>query len=352
MENSFLKKSSLALGLLLSISPLVQAEAPASALDDPTVLQKLLQMINKQAVAKSSPVVDSEALNDPEVMQKLLQVMAQQSAANQQQSLPVDTTEVMNDPAVMEKLLQTIKVSKQPEANAFEDPAMMAKLLGTMKTSETTASATTVATNALDDPSVMQGLLPLVAGTVVEQPAEIFEPVPHTLNFDDSLPEQLGMIGMSLTQQTSATFGDQLVFGGNLRYHLTDRFDALLNIELGMSSFGNPTIYNSDGSEAMKKNASFRTISTGIGYSLLNGIASTNGKTFIPWQLNLEGMVGEQFTGGSNGLYSSVGTSLHFMLDEYWLGTTTRYFYVDDSVLNKAGTHRGLQWGIEFGFYY
>ena len=321
MENSFLKKSGLTLGFLLSISPLVQAEESDSALDNPAVLQQLLKLIAEKA--ETTPVVNSDALNDPAIMQKLL---SQLKAAQQE---PVADASLFDDPKLMEKLLG--KIAEAEKANAVE-PA---------------------APSALDSGDVLVGLLPLMAGIETETPAEIFEPVPYTYSFDDSLPEQKGMIGLSLAQQSSDTFGEQLVFGGNFRYHLTDRFDALLNIELGLTSLGNGTIYKSDGTTvALEENASFRSITTGIGYSLLKGIASTGNDTFIPWQLNVEGLVGEQFSGSSHGLYTGVGATVQFLLDDYWIGTSTRYFNVDDSVLNKAGTHRGLQWGINFGFYY
>ena len=85
---------------------------------------------------------------------------------------------------------------------------------------------------------------------------------------------------------------------------------------------------------------------------MLNGISSLDGETYVPWKLSADLLLGEQFTGGSQGLYYGIGTSLQILKDDFWYGLDTRYFRVNDDTLNKVGTHRGLQWGLAFGFYY
>ncbi|MFK4753644.1 hypothetical protein [Oceanobacter antarcticus] len=325
MENSFLKRSSLALGFLLAASSIAAAETSPSTFDDPAVLQKLLGMVADKAKSDAK--------------------------------LAPGNAEALNDPKVLEKLLHMVQKETPPASSAFDNPAMMEKLLSRMAQMGTEKSymADEVAVNtssALDGASVMQGLLPLVGVSAVPRTAEIFEPIPRTFDFSDGIPEQKALIGMSLGQQTSAEYGDSLLFGGSVRYHLTDRLDALASIDLGLTSFGNQTIKDDNGNTELKEHAAFRVITAGIGYSLLKGITSIDGETFLPWQLNVDGVIGEQFTGSSHGMYLGVGTSLQVMMGDYWIGTDTRYYHVDDEVLNQEGSHRGLQWSIAVGFYY
>jgi hypothetical protein len=387
MENSFLKRSSLALGFLLAASSIAAAETSPSSFDDPAVLQNLLSLVADKAKADAALAPGNpDALNDPRVLEKMLSVVADKAKADAE--LAPGNPNALNDPSVFEKMLSVVSEKAKADEkmlpgnpNAINDPRVFEKMLSMVP------DKTPTATSALDNPAmmekilsqmaqldseqsymadevpvdtsailggqdVMQGMLPLIGAYATPHTAEIFEPIPRTFDFSDGIPEQTMLIGMSLGQQTSAEYGDSLLFGGSIRYHLTDRLDALGNIDLGMTSLGNPAILDSNGNTELKEKSAFRIITAGLGYSLLKGITSVNGETFLPWQLNVDGLIGEQFTGSSHGMYLGVGTSLQVMMGDYWIGTETRYYHVDDEVLNQEGSHRGLQWSIAVGFYY
>ncbi|MDO6680926.1 hypothetical protein Q4551_01360 [Oceanobacter sp. 5_MG-2023] len=356
MENSFLKRSSLALGFLLAASSIAAAETSPSSIDDPAVLQNLLSLVADKAKADAELAPGNpDALNDPRVLEKMLRVVAEKAKADAE--LAPGNPDALNDPRVLEKMLSMVPQKEPTEVSAFDNPAMMETILAQMAqlSSEQSYMADEVPTDpssVLNGANIMQGILPLAGVAATPRTAEIFEPIPRTFDFSDGIPEQTMLIGMSLGQQTSAEYGDSLLFGGSIRYHLTDRLDALGNIELGLTSFGNPTIEDDDGNVDLKEHSSFRAITAGLGYSLLKGITSLDGETFLPWQLNVDGLIGEQFTGSSHGMYLGVGTSLQVMMGDYWIGTETRYYHVDDEVLNQEGSHRGLQWSIAVGFYY
>jgi hypothetical protein len=365
MENSFLNRSSLVLGILLAVSPIASAESETSALDmnSPDVLKNLLGELGKKtnqqaATAKNQRYVaptDSSLLNSPGIMQKLFPLIAQKTAPV---AGPTDSS-ALDDPGIMQKLFplmaqKTASTATPADSSALNDPAVMASLLGVVKQSEqaNSVAATQVQPTVLDDATILQGLLPLMAGSDEPESAEIFEPTPRVFSFNDTIPSRHGLVGFGFTQQSSAVFGEHTMVSGSMRYHVSDNWDALLGLELGVNSFGNPAITDSSGHVEMSKDSSFRVLNTGIGYTLLNGLTSFDGETYVPWKLNADVVLGEQFTGGSHGIYYGFGTSLQILREDYWIGAETRYFRVNDAVLNKVGTHRGLQWGLAVGFYY
>jgi len=364
MENPFLNRSSAILGFLLAVSPLANAETSGSSLDNPEVLKHILSLVSKKAetiddgIDREYRLGDSGSLNNPEVLGSLLKMVPRG---------PLKTGEgnpdAVNNGSVLAGVLGLLATPEDEngpaagpagDAERLNNSAIMESLVGMMAqmdTGESQMEEVATASLVLNDPSVLQGILPLIAAGAPGVSSEIFEPTPRTFNFVDNVPQRYGTLGLSLGQQTSSSFGDAATLGVSSRYHLTERWDALLVGTIGMTQLNNPEI-TSGTRTLMEKNESFYSIAAGGSYSLLKGITSFNGDTYLPWQLSGDLLVGEQYTGSSHGLYTSVGASLSVMLDEYWIGTETRYYQVDDDVLNNVGQHRGLQWNIAVGFYY
>lgn len=362
MENPFLNRSSAILGFLLAVSPLANAETSgSSSLDNPEVLKQILSLVSKKAATVNDGIDreyrlgDANSLNNPEVLGLLLKMVPKG---------PVKTGEgnpdSVNNASVLAGILGLMAVPEgeaagpQGDAEKLNNSAIMQSLVGMMAQMDTGASRMEEIpspTLVLDDPAILQGILPLIAAGAPGVTSEIFEPTPRTFNFVDNVPQRHGTLGLSLGQQTSSEFGDAAILGASARYHLTERWDALFVGTIGMTQLSNPEI-KSGTRTLMDKNESFYSFAAGASYSLLKGITSFNGDSFLPWQLSTDVLVGEQFTGNSHGLYTSVGASLSVMFDEYWVGTETRYYQVDDEVLNEVGQHRGLQWSIAVGFYY
>ena len=335
MENPFLNRSSLVLGLFLAVAPLANAATDDSTLNNPEVLKNLLGELGKKTRQNAAvtgartyvPPSDSKALDNTSVMQSLFPLLA----AQQKATAPEANPDTLNDPAVMASLLGEIRKSQQAE-----EPV-----------------ASNEATTVLDDAAVMQSLLPLMAGEPAPDSAEIFEPTPRELGFNDTIPTRNGLIGFGIARQASTAYGEHTLVTGSMRYHVSDNWDALFGAELSVDSLDNPEITDGSGKVVMSAGRSFRVLNAGMGYTLLNGLTSFDGgETYVPWKLNADALLGQQFTGGSNGIYYGFGTSLQILKDDYWIGAETRYFRVNDDVLNKVGTHRGLQWGLAVGFYY
>ena len=361
MENPFLNRSSAILGFLLAVSPIANAETSGSSasLDNPDVLKQILSLIEKKAQAPDDGINreyrlgNPDSLNNPAVLGSLFRQLPK---------TPLKTgegnPEAVNDHNVLAGLLGLLKQQEvAPPAGdpeALNDSSIMQNLVGLMSQMDTGNSSMqdpSALTAALNDPSILQGILPLIAAGSPGVSSEIFEPTPRTFNFVDNVPQRSGTLGLSLGQQTSSNFGDAAILGANARYHLTERWDALFSATLGMTQLSTPEITSGTRTE-MKKNEAFYSFGAGASYGLLKGITSFNGKEYLPWQLSTDFLIGEQYTGSSHGLYTSIGASLSVMFDDYWVGTETRYYQVDDEVLNKVGQHRGLQWSIAVGFYY
>lgn len=363
MENPFLNRSSAILGFLLAVSPLANAETSgSSSLDNPEILKQVLSLVSKKAATVNDGIDreyrlgNADSLNSPEILGSLLKLVPRG---------PVRTGEgnpdSVNNVSVLAGVLGLIKTPEQEgvtgpkgDAEKLNNSVIMQSLVGMMAQMDTGASRMEEVpspTLVLNDPSILQGILPLMATGAAGVTSEIFEPTPRTFNFVDNVPQRYGTLGLSLGQQTSSEFGDAAILGVSGRYHMTERWDALFVGTVGMTQLSNPEI-KSGTRTLMDKNESFYSFAAGASYSLLKGITSFNGDSYLPWQLSTDVLVGEQFTGNSHGLYTSVGASLSVMFDEYWVGTETRYYQVDDEVLNKVGQHRGLQWSIAVGFYY
>ncbi len=364
MENPFLNRSSAILGILLAVSPFASAENSSSALDNPEILKHILSLVSKKAESSDSGIDreyrlgDSNSLNNPAVLGSILKMVPK---------TPLKTgkgdPDAINDGNVLAGIIGLLAA---PDSDAAKGPAgdpeqlnnqaIMQSLMGMMSQIDTGNSSLqdVNSTNALlNDPAILQGILPLIAAGAPGVTDEIFEPTPRTFTFVDDVPQRYGMLGLSLGQQTSSSFGDAALLGASFRYHLTDRWDAMFISNIGMTQLGNPEITNDSGTRVLlDKNESFYSFAAGASYGLLKGITSFNGKEYLPWQLSTDFLVGEQYTGNSHGLYLSVGASMSIMFDEYWVGTETRYYQVDDEILNEVGQHRGLQWSIAVGFYY
>ena len=360
MENPFLNRSSVILGFLLAVSPIAYAEeTTGTALDNPEVLKQILSLVAKKAetpgggIKREYQLGNSDSLNNAAVMTALVKKLPRVRRAGD--------ADAANNANVIAGVLGLIEkpesaVGKGPagKAEALNDAAVMQSLVGLMSqidTGNSTLQDPQEVNEALNDPSILQGILPLLATGASGISSEIFEPTPRTFNFVDNVPQRYGTLGLSLGQQTSSHFGDAAVLGTSVRYHLTERWDALFVGTIGMTQLSTPEITSGTKTE-MEKNESFYSFAAGASYGLLKGITSINGETYMPWQLSTDFLIGEQYTGDSHGLYTGIGASLSVMFDEYWVGTETRYYQVDDEVLNKVGQHRGLQWSIAVGFYY
>lgn len=332
MENPFLNRSSLVLGLFLAVAPLANAATDDSTLDNPEVLKNLLDVLGKKADTDAANGQGSSYLpasaaasapGDVDTIEQLLPLISSKEPAPEETAAPIDES------LIIQSMLVEVEKANEREALA-------------------------AATAPVDEESAIASLLPLVDSQEPEiLTDEIFEPTARNLGFNDTIPTRNGLFGFGIARQASTAFGEHTLVTGSMRYHVSENWDALLGAEVSVDSLDNPEITDGSGTVLMSSGRTFRVLNAGLGYTLLNGLTSFDGgQTYVPWKLNADAVLGQQFTGGNNGMYYGFGTSLQILKDDYWIGIDTRYFRVNDDVLNKVGTHRGLQWGLTAGFYY
>lgn len=93
-------------------------------------------------------------------------------------------------------------------------------------------------------------------------------------------------------------------------------------------------------------------VATGPGLALLRGSGQLFGGDFQPWQLGIELLVGDQFTGSSSGSYVGLGLDWQFQSVTWWGALDWRFYQVNDSLLQASGVAGGMQAGLIVGRYF
>ncbi|WP_419810397.1 hypothetical protein [Bacterioplanoides sp.] len=192
-------------------------------------------------------------------------------------------------------------------------------------------------------------LTPLMA----EELTDIYQPrvLSAGVSADASIDENLGSWGIGIAQIAQQNLSSSLALNAGARYFAGERWHVLAGVQI--AQFSDRVIRNDQGEVLVKKDVTSVLINTGLGYQLLQGSASFDGSRTYPWQLALEGYVGEQFSGKSSGLYYGLGTSWQLQLDERsWVSLDFKNFAISDDNLKQAEVERGIQWGVSFGSYY
>lgn len=402
MENTFVIRSKQFLALVVvwaTFSVDILAEEP-SALEDAEVLQGLLGVFNSGSTSEESSNNQSEGGESEQLLlQGLLDAFEEEGGA----ALAVEEEEpkLVAEPLPEEQ--QEPEIYFDAEGDAEVDQAVLNQLFGVLEkraAEDDLSSQGDVVEprgyGALDDASILGGLLndmeddqktdalfgeADVLGSLLDlggsedleaegyfndmdlvgsmldfvsedRENDIFESEPQSYDFTDEVIERQGKYGFTALYQSSPTYSDGLLITANAQHMLGESLYGLIEAQVSLSPLSNPNIRDGSGKVILGKNAYYYSLVAGVGYPLFRGMAISDENTYLPWQISVKGLMGQQFTGSSQGLYLGTGLAIEFLKDNYWYGLESRYFYVDDESLNKVGAFRGLQIGGSIGFYY
>lgn len=166
----------------------------------------------------------------------------------------------------------------------------------------------------------------------------------------ENIPQRYGSWGIGIAQQAQDNLSGRTAFYINGRWFAGERWYLL-----GMAQyapFNGDEIRNGSGQILFSAGEQANVLAAGVGYAFLQGTASLNGQVSYPWQVAVEGLLGEQYTGDSSGRYSGLAFSWQILADHYWLATEWRTYQSDDSRLDSLNVNKGMQWGISFGSYF
>ena len=169
------------------------------------------------------------------------------------------------------------------------------------------------------------------------------------------LPEQQPsvrswLLGVGLVDQHADNFDARRLLSAQARLPLTDYWYLMAGMEYGVLS--DDPVKREDGVAVLVSNTTTLALYSGLGAPLLRGIVKTPGGTYAPWQVGVEGLLGEQVTGDQSGRYVGAGINMTLMLQSFWLASDWRWFNVDDEALKAAGIHQGVQLGLSAGVWF
>jgi hypothetical protein len=166
----------------------------------------------------------------------------------------------------------------------------------------------------------------------------------------ERIDSNLGTWGFGIGQVAQENLPANMAFNFSGRYFAGERWYLLAALQ--MAEFSDRVINDNNGDVLVKQDVTSVLATTGLGYQLLQGSASFSGQTTYPWQLGVEGYLGEQYTGDSSGRYLGVGVSWQLMFGQRWLALEWKNFQIDDDNLQQADVSKGIQWGLSFGSFY
>lgn len=403
MENTFVIRSKQFLALIFALATYsvdVLAEE-SNALEDAEVLRGLLGVFNSGSSSEES---NRDQGNGGESDQLLLQGLLDAFEGQGEAAQPIEEEgpKLVVEPSELESEKEP-DIYFDAESDAEVDQAVLNQLFGILekRAEEDDLSSKDGAVEprgygALDDVNVLGGLLndmeddqktdalfgeADVLGSLLDlggsedleaegyfndldlvgsmldfvsedRESDIFESEPQSYDFTDEIIERQGKYGFTTLYQSSPTYSDGLVVTASAQHMLGESLYGLVEAQVSLSPLSNPNIRDGSGKVILGKNAYYYSILAGVGYPLFRGMAISDESNYLPWQISVKGLIGQQFTGSSQGLYLGTGLAIEFLKDNYWYGLESRYFYVDDESLNKVGAFRGLQIGGSIGFYY
>jgi hypothetical protein len=155
-------------------------------------------------------------------------------------------------------------------------------------------------------------------------------------------------VGGLLQSPSQMDSRNALVF--EARYLASSSWYLLANLEYGR--FNDELLSTPAGQPVIAAQQSASVIAAGVGLSLLRGTGQLLNGDIRPWQISLELLAGEQYTGASSGRYSAAGLGWQMLGNEWWLGLDWRVYKVDDSLLKAAGVDQGMQGSVLLGRYF
>ncbi|MCT7359814.1 hypothetical protein [Thalassolituus pacificus] len=191
--------------------------------------------------------------------------------------------------------------------------------------------------------------LPLLS---VAETTDIYQPRIKVAGLEQSenISRRYGSWGIGVAQQAQDNLSGRTALNISARWFAGERWYLLGTAQY--APFNRDEIRNGSGQVLLESGEQANVLAGGVGYAFLQGTASLNGHMSYPWQVAVEGLLGEQYTGDSSGRYSGLAFSWQLLGDDYWLATEWRTYQSDDSRLDKLNVNKGVQWGISFGSYF
>ena len=177
----------------------------------------------------------------------------------------------------------------------------------------------------------------------------------YLLEPPELLPEQRPslrswLLGVGVVDQHAENFDSRRLLSIQARLPLTEHWYLIGGMEYGVLS-ADP-VRRDDGVAVIEADSTTLMLHSGLGVPLLRGIVRTPFGEYAPWQVGIEGLLGEQYTGDLSGRYVGAGLNMSLLLSSFWLATDWRWFNVDDDALKAAGIHQGTQLGLSAGVWF
>ncbi|MCD8521585.1 MAG: hypothetical protein LRY66_11900 [Saccharospirillaceae bacterium] len=190
---------------------------------------------------------------------------------------------------------------------------------------------------------------PLLA---VAETTDIYQPRLKVAGLEKSqdISRRYGSWGIGVAQQAQDNLSSRTAINISGRWFAGERWYLLGTLQ--QAPFNGDEIRDGSGQILFAAGEQANVLAGGVGYAFLQGTASLNGQVSYPWQVAVEGLIGEQYTGDSSGRYTGLVFSWQILADDYWLATEWRTYQSDDSRLDQLNVNKGVQWGISFGSYF
>lgn len=237
---------------------------------------------------------------------------------------------------------------QQAEARMIEDTVRLQQL----KTPEYVIPGFQAGQSRLLEPGAPTPGLPLGISMSdaerVEDEERLLEP-PEVLANDNPV-QRSGWASIGIADQHAENMDSRRILQVMARYLASEQWYLLAGIEYGLLS--DQPVRRSDGVAVVAANTTTITAYAGLGVPLLKGIVKPIGSHYVPWQVGVEGVLGEQFMGNLSGRYTGLGLNMSLLMDRFWMGSDWRWYAVDDDALKAAGVHQGTQISLSAGVYF
>ncbi|MBM94567.1 MAG: hypothetical protein CMI09_01790 [Oceanospirillaceae bacterium] len=157
-------------------------------------------------------------------------------------------------------------------------------------------------------------------------------------------------LGLGVVDQHAENFDARRLLSAQARFPLSDYWYLMAGMEYGLLS--EDPVRTDGGLAVVAGNTTTLMLHSGLGVPVFRGIVRTPAGAYAPWQISLEGLLGEQYTGNLSGRYVGAGINMTLMLQSFWLATDWRWFNVDDDALKAAGVNQGVQAGLSAGVWF
>ena len=194
-------------------------------------------------------------------------------------------------------------------------------------------------------------LLPISAYVQAEAVSDIYQPDTRQVRVSgqEAIPVRNAMLGIGAVYQSQDNLESRLGVNMSVRWLASDRW--YVSGEYQHAPFNQDAVVQ-DGAVVVEANENASVLAAGMGYAVMQGNASFNGRRSYPWQLAVEMFAGEQFTGDTSGRYTALGFSWQIIERDCWVAMGWRIYQTNDERLSKLDVNSGAQWGVSFGFWF